>query len=369
MEESLGRGSLHAHIPSGGDTAGVDPPVHQFRRVPTPWGVRCGVPGSPSSPHSRGQLRLTSQCWDRPGALNLLGAQGLSLPTRRVVAVVPMLGSGQQPRAEQHHSSTTHLYANCWRPIGLRCPPVPITTGMLKALTPHTQRVPMATGPEHHPGSEHHRYSRTTGAKTGPQCARVPSPRQPPSPSAGCLPVTRRIAMGDFSQLGDEELKVIFSPGCESIGSSIRRPAGCTRGGLAVVVGLGRGGGGLPRGPGWPGWPGVTTLAQTPGTSPPPQPELSPLWAPQLSFNPTLPTPRGSVPVMLTPGLRCSGPPPVSSVRLRPSGSPPRLRHPPRAPPLQATCKVRGQEGMAQPWGPSGFCGDPHLTVGTLIQL
>lgn len=30
---------------------------------------------------------------------------------------------------------------------------------------------------------------------------RVPSPRQPRSPSDGCLPVTRRLAMGDFSQL------------------------------------------------------------------------------------------------------------------------------------------------------------------------
>lgn len=30
---------------------------------------------------------------------------------------------------------------------------------------------------------------------------RVPSPRQRRSPSDGCLPVTRRLAMGDFSQL------------------------------------------------------------------------------------------------------------------------------------------------------------------------
>lgn len=35
---------------------------------------------------------------------------------------------------------------------------------------------------------------------------------------------------GGFFTARDEELKVIFSPGCESIGSSIRRPAGCTRG-------------------------------------------------------------------------------------------------------------------------------------------
>lgn len=38
---------------------------------------------------------------------------------------------------------------------------------------------------------------------------------------------------GGFFTARDEELKVIFSPGCESIGSSIRCPAGCRRGGPA----------------------------------------------------------------------------------------------------------------------------------------
>ncbi|KAK4813703.1 hypothetical protein QYF61_020910 [Mycteria americana] len=89
------------------------------------------------------------------------------LGARRVVAGVPTPGPGQQPRAKQHRSSTAHLYANCQHPIGLRCLPIPAALGMLKGLTPRTQRVPMAMGP----WAEHHPSSRTTGAKAGPQCA------------------------------------------------------------------------------------------------------------------------------------------------------------------------------------------------------
>lgn len=193
LEESLGRGSLHAHVPSGGDTAGVDTPCRQPRGVLTTWGAWWP--------------QLTLQPWatvahqggGRPGPLSLPGLRDLSLSgARSRVAGVPTLGPEQQPRAKHHRSPTAHLYAKRQLPIGLRCPPIPTALGVLKGVSPHTQRVPTARAP----WPEHHPSSRTTGAKAGPQCAGVPSPRQPPSPSAGCLQVTRRLAMGDFSQLG-----------------------------------------------------------------------------------------------------------------------------------------------------------------------
>lgn len=145
--------------------------------------------GNPGSSGGGGEARPPEPPW----------SVNLSLSSARSrVAGVPTLGPGQQPRARHHRSPTAHLYAKCQLPIGLCCPPIPTALGVLKGLTPHTQRVPTvrAPWPEHHPSS------RTTGAKAGPQCAGVPSPRQPPSPSAGCLQVTRRLAMGDFSQLG-----------------------------------------------------------------------------------------------------------------------------------------------------------------------
>lgn len=54
-------------------------------------------------------------------------------------------------------------------------------------------------------GGTGHRWATTWGGDQGCQgwtaVRRAPSPQQPPSPSDGCLPVTRRLAMGDFSQL------------------------------------------------------------------------------------------------------------------------------------------------------------------------
>ncbi|XP_063200986.1 basic proline-rich protein-like [Chroicocephalus ridibundus] len=193
-----GQGESPCTCPQGrGHSWGGCPPMPPAQGVPTPWGVRCGVPSIPSSPHSRGQPRLAG-----PGPLSLLGAWGPSLPgARRVVAGVPMLGPGQQPTSLLHNSSLCKPPAPHWPPL----PSHPHRPGDAEGSCPTPPACPHGDGtlaPEHHPGPRaspvqpDHRCQNWTAVR------RVPSPRQPPSPSAGCLPVTRRLAMGDFSQLG-----------------------------------------------------------------------------------------------------------------------------------------------------------------------
>lgn len=140
---------------------------------------------------------------------------------------------------------------------------------------------------------------------------------------------------GGFFTARDEELKVIFSRGCKSIGSSIRCPAGCTRGGH----GGGAGGSGL----GSPPWHGHGD-------------------------------PRRSASSGLAPGLRALPCRESDS----PSGSPPPPGH----------VQVRMDEDLVTfrlVWGssqshgdghtatgtigPSSHSGDPHFIVGTLNQL
>lgn len=162
--------STRQRSPWAGDVSVHMSPVEGTQLGWTPWAgyPHPEVPGCPSSPHSRGQPRLVNLCCGRPGSLNFPGPRGPSLlGARRAVASIPTLRPGQRPRAKRHCSFTPHLYANCRNPIGLRCPPIPTTLGMLKGLTPRTQ----PTLWRWHPGAEHHPSSRTTGAKAGPQCA------------------------------------------------------------------------------------------------------------------------------------------------------------------------------------------------------
>lgn len=76
----------------------------------------------------------------------------------------------------------------------------------------------------------HPRSGRSSGGRAGPQCAGGGRRRSNRRRLAPLSPGNPSPSNGGFFTARDEELKVIFSPGCESIGSSIRRPAGCTRG-------------------------------------------------------------------------------------------------------------------------------------------
>lgn len=147
---------------------------------------------------------------------------------------------------------------------------------------------------------------------------------------------------GGFFTARDEELKVIFSRGCKSIGSSIRCPAGCTRGGH----GGGAGGSGL----GSPPWHGHGD-------------------------------PRGSASSGLAPGLRALPCRESDS----PSGSPPASR--PCAgedgrglgdfqacvglltEPWRWSHCYRDHWTLFSLWGPPFYCGDSQPAMRILLQL
>lgn len=189
-EESLGRGCLRAHVPSGGDTAGVDP----LGWVPPPRGAR--LP------------QLTPQPWATPACQPVLWQAGVpELPwSTRTILPGCQENGGQHPHAQAsaatesqatpllHTSSLCKLPEPHWPPLSSH----PHRPGDAEGFHPTHPAHPMPMAPRHRasPVQPDHRCQSWTAVR------RVPSPRQPPSPSAGCLPVTRRLAMGDFSQLG-----------------------------------------------------------------------------------------------------------------------------------------------------------------------
>jgi len=192
LKESLGGGvSTHMSLVVGTQLGWT-------RAISMPWGAQCGVPSHPQlTPQRGGEPQLFSPCCGRSGAPSLLGARGLSLrgPPAGWWLMSPRWG--QDSSQEPGNTARARL-------LFMQTASTPLASTALPALPPWgcqrlSPHAPSVSPWQWHPGPSpvqpDHRCPSWTAV------CWVPSPWQPPSPSTGCLPVTRRLAMGDFSQL------------------------------------------------------------------------------------------------------------------------------------------------------------------------